>query len=86
MFPHRNKLQKVLQSAENKKRDQKCLYQFIKEKAIQSSLEIIYSVGKECKHLVNDSDVHSLKFDHSEADTIIISIYGEIRKDGKRTP
>ena len=27
-----------------------------------------------------------MKFDHSEADTIMISIYGEIRKDGKRTP
>ena len=86
VFPHRNKFQKILQSAENKKRLQKCLYKFIKEKAIQRSLEMIYSVGKECKHLANDSDVHSLKFDHSEADTIMISIYGEIRKDGKRTP
>ena len=48
----------------------------MKEKAIQSSLEMIYSVGKECKHLANDSDVRSLKFDHNEADTIMISING----------
>ena len=34
VFPHRNKFQKVLQSAENKKRLQKCLYKSIKERLV----------------------------------------------------
>lgn len=85
-FPSTAKFNSILCSKTNKFRLQKFLQRYITEKARDINIEILYSIGKECTNLSTNELVQELGCDQFEADTVIFSIYANLRNTGYRRP
>ena len=86
IFPFISKFKNILQSQQNKKRLQKFILSALKNKAIHTESHIIYSTGMQCQDVATGVDVKKYQFDHSEADTIMISVYAHLRENGYTSP
>ena len=84
-FPTNKEFTKILASDYNKSRIQNLLKDLLKQRQIISGMDIYY-VLESCIDLADGSEIEELCCDHAEADTKMLTIYSQLRRNGLETP
>ena len=85
-FPSATAFKTLLCSASNKGRLQKLICSHLTDLTQNIRAEIVYSVGSYCTNLSTQQLMQNYRFDQSEADTILFSIYAVLRESGYSGP